>query len=94
VLRANEILAKGYHMARNILQITQPDLHQVHYHRERILSELIPLLDLVLQTASDAATCSWCHAVTVIIADLFNQLTEREASAQHRCVISHAFNNN
>ena len=84
VLRANEILAKGYHVARNVLNMSQPDLHQLHYHRERIQSELVPLLDVVLESTSDAATCSWCHVVTATMADLFNQLTEHEAWAQQR----------
>ena len=89
VLRVNEILAKGYHAARTILDLPHADIHRVNYHRERIRSELIPLLDAVVESTSDAATCSWCHTVTVTVADLFNQLTEREALAQHRFEISH-----
>ena len=82
--RVNEILAKGYNVARNILSLAQPDLHRVRYHRERISSELVPLLDALLEGTSDAATHSWCYMVTVTVADLFNQLAEREALAQHR----------
>lgn len=89
VLRLNEILSKGYHVAKSVLDIAQPDLHRVHYHQERIWSEFIPLLDAVLESSSDAATRSWCCAVTVAVADLFNQLAEREASAQHRFTILH-----
>ena len=84
VLRANEIIMEGYHAAQNVLEITEPDLQRVRYHRERILSEVIPLLDVVLESTSDAATQSWCGMVTVAVADLYNQLAESEAVAQHR----------
>jgi hypothetical protein len=87
VLRANEILTEGYHAAQNVLAVAQPDLHRVHYHQERIWSELVPLLDVILESTSDAATRSWCSAVTIVVADLFNQLTEHEALARHRFAI-------
>ena len=91
VLRANEILSRGYCVARNILDTPQADLHQIHYHRERVQSELVPLLDAILESTSDAATRSWCYAVTTTVADLFNQLTEHEALASHRFVTPHVF---
>ena len=91
VLHTNKLLVEGYNAALGVLAITQPDLHQVRYHREQIWSELVPLLDVVLKSTSDAATCSWCHATTITIADLFNRLTESEAVAQHRSAITHAF---
>ena len=71
-------------MARNVLNISQPDLGQIHYHQERIRSELVPLLDILLESTSDPATRSWCYVATPTIADLFNQLTKHEAWAQHR----------
>lgn len=89
VLHANEILSRGYHVARRILDLTQPDLHQVHYHQERVRSELVPLIDAILESTSDAATRSWCFAVTVTVADLFNQLTEHKAFALHKFIILH-----
>ena len=86
VLRANEILMSGYHVAQEVLGLVQPDLHRLRYHRERIWSELVPLLDAVMESASNMATCSWCSTVTIAIADLFNRLTKHEALARHRCV--------
>jgi hypothetical protein len=65
---------EGYGAALNMLKITQPDLHQVRYHRERIWSELIPLLDVVLVSTSNAATRSWCHATAITIADYSTNL--------------------
>ena len=86
VLRVNEILVKGCHVAQEVLGLAQPDLHRLCYHQERIRSELIPLLDAVMESTSDTATCSWCSVVTVTIASLFNRLTEHEALARHRFV--------
>ena len=86
VVRANEILVKGYCAAQNVLTLTQLDLHQVHYHQDRVWSELIPLLDVISESTSDAATRSWCHTVTITIANLFNELVRRESLAQQRFV--------
>jgi hypothetical protein len=91
VLRANEIITEGYHAARNILAITKPDLQCVRHHREHILSEVIPLLDIVSGSTSDAATHAWCGTVTIAVADLFNQLAESEAEAQHMFEISRLY---
>ena len=87
VAHANNILNNGYHAARNILDLVHPNLNQLHYHREHIWSELIPLLDTILESTSDAATRSWCCRVTETIADLFNRLVECEASAQHKSAV-------
>lgn len=87
VLRADEIISEGYHAARNVLAIAEPDLQRVRYHQERISSEVIPLLDVVPESTSDAATHSWCGTVAATVADLFNQLTESKAVAQHRFTI-------
>lgn len=87
VLHANEILVKGYHAASSILGLAQPNLHQVQYYRERVWLELVPLLDAIFESASDPATRSWCCTVTTAVADLFNQLTEHEASAKKRFTI-------
>ena len=84
VVHANRILANGYHAARGVLNLVHPNLDQIRYHQERVWSELIPLLDAILESTSDAATHSWCCRVTEAIADLFNQLTQHEVSAQHR----------
>ena len=81
IFHANEILVKGYHAARNVLNLEQVDLHQIHFHQERIWSELLPLLDTLLESTSDPAMCSWCYVTTATIADLFGQLTKHEASA-------------
>lgn len=84
IIHANEILAKGYEAAKNVLGLVQPDVHQARYHRERVSSEFIPLLDAMLNSVSDTGAQSWCYAITTIIATLFNQLIERETSAQNR----------
>ena len=88
VLHVNEILTKGYHVARCILDLVQLDLHQIHYHKKHIWSEFVPLLDIILESTSDMATHSWCHAVTMTFAHLFHQLTECEALAKHRFTFS------
>src|SRR5882757_5454282 len=87
VLHAYEILAKGYCAARGLLDLAQPNLHRVRYHQERIWSELVPLLDVILESTSMVATRSWCHTVTVTIAELFNRLAHCETLAQCRFVI-------
>jgi len=84
IVHAKEILANGYRAARDVLNLVQPDLNQIHYHQERVWSELVPLLDTIFESTSDAATRSWCCRVTEAIAYLFNQLIQCEASAQHR----------
>lgn len=84
IIHANEILAKGYQAAQNVLGLARPDVHQVRYHQERFSSEFIPLLDTVSSGISDASMQSWCYAVTIMIAGLFNQLIECETSAQNR----------
>ena len=63
-------------MARDVVNLSQPDLHQVHYHQECVRSELIPLLDAIFKSTSDVATRSWCYQVTETITDLFNHLTQ------------------
>jgi hypothetical protein len=87
VIRANELLVNGYRVARDVVNLGQPNLHQVRYHQERVWSELVPLLDAVFESASDTATRSWCYKVTETITDLFNHLTQCEASVLHRFVV-------
>jgi len=90
VAHANEILVNGYRAARGVLDLVQPDINQVRYHQERIRLELVPLLDAISESTSDAATRSWCFTVTEMAAHLFNQLTQREASIQHRFTVPSA----
>jgi len=87
IARANRILANAYHAARSILSLAQPDINQVRYHQERVWTELVPLLDVILESTSDTAMRSWCCGVTKIIANLFNQLTQCEASAHRRFAV-------
>ena len=87
VIRVNEILTRGYSAARDVVNLGQPDLHQVHHHQERVRSELVPLLNAVFESTSDAATRSWCFTVAEAITDLFNRLMQCEASARHRFVV-------
>ena len=87
VVRANRILENGYRAAWDTLKIVNPDINQIRYHQERVWSELVPLLDAVSESTSDAAMRSWCCRVTEMIADLFNQLTQREVSSQHRSTV-------
>ena len=82
VVHAGEILASGYYTARRVVDLAQPDLHQVRYHQERVRSELIPLLDAIFGSTSDAATRCWCLAVTATFTDLFNCLAQHETSTQ------------
>ena len=84
IVHMNRILTNGYHAARGVLNLMYPNLDQIRYHQERVWSELVPLLDAILESASDAATRSWCCGITKTVADLFNRLTQCEASAQHR----------
>ena len=90
IIHAKEILASGYHAARDVLNLVQPDLNQVRYHQDRVWSELVPLLDAVFESTSDTATRSWCCSVAETIAHLFNHLTQCEASTQHRFVVPSA----
>ena len=85
--RVSEILANGYRAAMDIVNLDQPDLHRVHYHRERVSSEFVPLLDAVFESTSDTATHSWCLRVTETLTDLFNCLVQCEAAAQHWYVV-------
>jgi len=87
VARANRILANAYHAAQRVLNLAHPDINQVRYHQERIWTELVPLLDAILESTSDTAMRSWCCEVTETIANLFNQLTQCEALAQHRFAV-------
>jgi len=84
ILHANEILVNGYHAAWGVLNLMQPDINQVRYHLECVRSELVLLLNAISESTSDAATRSWCCMVTETVAYLFNQLTQHEASVQHR----------
>lgn len=65
---------KGYHAARNVLNLEQVDVHQIHFHQDRIWSELLPLLDTLLESTSDPAMRSWCYIATATIADLFSRI--------------------
>lgn len=89
VLRARTILQNGYLAARDVADLEQPDLHQVHYHQERVLSDLVPLLDAISTSVSDAATLSWCYATTTSFVNLYARLTQREKSAKHRFDLMH-----
>ena len=81
ILCANEILVKGCCAAQRILDLVQVDLHQVHFHQERIWSELVPLLDVMLESTSGSTMRSWCYVAATTFADLFDELTKCEASA-------------
>jgi hypothetical protein len=84
LIRTSEILTNGYHAAKNTLASARPHLQQNRYHQERILSELIPLLDALLESTSDAVTRSWCFSATITLVDLFKRLTECEALEKDR----------
>lgn len=84
LLQAHAILRNGYVAAQAVANLEQPDLHQVHYHQERVLSELVPLLDEISASASDTATLSWCYTTTASFVNVYNSLTRSEKSAQRR----------
>ena len=82
-LQAHAILHSGYLAAQDVINLERPDLHQVRYHQDRVLSELVPLLDAISTSTSDTAVLSWCYASTVSFANLYKRLTQHEASAAH-----------
>jgi len=82
VLQAHTILQNGYIAARDVVNLGRPDVHQVHYHQERVQSELVPLLDAIATSTSNAAIVSWCCAVAASFADLYNCLAQCETSVQ------------
>lgn len=82
VLRAHTILQNGYTAARGVVNLGQPDVHQVHYHQGHVQSELVPLLDAIVTSTSDPAVVSWCCVATASFADLYNCLMQCETSAQ------------
>ena len=84
VLQAHAILQSGYFTARDVLNLAQLDLHQICYHRERVLSELAPLLDAISASTSDTIILSWCYTTTMSFINLYRCLMQCESSMKHR----------
>ena len=84
VLRAHSILESGYLAAQDVANLGQPDLHQTRYHQERVSSELVPLLDAIAASTSDAVLLAWCYASTTSFVNLYKRLTQCEISARRR----------
>jgi len=84
VLQAHAVLHNGYLAARDVANLERPDLHQVRYHQEHVLSELVPLLDAISASTSDAAMLSWCYTATASFVKVYASLIQREESTQHR----------
>ena len=83
VLQAHSVLQNGYVAAQAVVNLGCPDIHQVNYHRERVQSELVPLLDAISASTSDSAMVSWCFATATSFADLYNCLTQRGTFARY-----------
>jgi len=84
LLQAHAVLHNAYLAARVVANLEQPDLHQVHYHQECVLLELVPLLDAISASTSDTAILSWCYATTACFVNVYKSLTQREGSTRHR----------
>jgi hypothetical protein len=82
ILQAYTILQNGYTAARDVANLGRLDVHRVHYHQERVRSELIPLLDAIATSTSNSAMISWCYAATASFADLHNHLTQCETPTE------------